>query len=262
MTNTQWTPSRGTGLAMLISLICTGFVTLVVNAQIYPARWQYALFYPEKTAERPYTISESIGDPRIGEPFADWMLLCAPILFVGVVLLCLPALCELRVSAPDAKMVRRITLLTWTLLVLQAMACVGLVVLSQYRFPHFRDEHMLGSYLFFFSQALVVVCGEFLSRSYAQLGAEGRVLTPRFAAWRRAYVWVPIALGVSYLVFFLGKGYAPAGLRYEVYYVYTGLELLLLSSFLLYLMTFAPDMWRTLRVSRSGAYVSAESSAS
>ncbi|MBO9399610.1 hypothetical protein [Shimia sp. R9_3] len=262
MTNTQWTPSRGTGLAMLISLICTGFVTLVVNVQIYPARWQYALFYPEKTAERPYTISESIGDPRIGEPFADWMLLCAPILFVGVVLLCLPALRELRVSASDAKMVRRITLLTWTLLVLQAMACVGLVVLSQYRFPHFRDEHMLGSYLFFFSQALVVVCGEFLSRSYAQLGAEGRVLTPRYAAWRRAYVWVPIALGVSYLVFFLGKGHAPEGLRYEVYYIYTGLELLLLSSFLLYVMTFAPDMWRTWRVSRSGAYVSAESSAS
>ncbi|MDA5557516.1 hypothetical protein [Shimia sp. MMG029] len=251
MKNTQWTPSRGTGLAMLISLICTGFVTLVVNAQIYPARWQFAAFYPDKTSERPYTISESIGDPRIGEPFADWMLLCAPILFVGVVLLCLPALRALQTSGADDKAVRRITLLTWGLLLLQAMACVGLVILSQYRFPHFRDEHMLGSYLFFFSQALVVVAGEFLSRGYARLGAEGRVLTPRYALWRRTYVWVPIALGVSYLVFFLGKGHAPEGLRYEVYFIYTGLELLLLSSFLFYVMTFAPDMWRTWRVSRA-----------
>lgn len=262
MTDTQWTPSRGTGLAMLISLICTGFVTLVVNAQIYPARWQFAAFYPEKTSERPYTISESIGDPRIGEPFADWMLLCAPILFVGVVLLCLSALRELRAHGSDPKMARRITLLTWMLLVLQAVACVGLVILSQYRFPHFRDEHMLGSYLFFFSQAIVVVLGEMMSRSYAKLAPEGRVLSPRYAAWRRNYVWVPIALGVSYLAFFLGKGYAPDGLRYVVYAFYTNLELLLLSSFLLYVMTFAPDMWRTWRVSRGADYLSAESSAS
>lgn len=251
MSETGWAPSRGTGVAMLVSLICTGFVTVAVNAQIYPARWRFAEFYPEKTSERPYTISESIGDPRIGEPFAEWLLVAAPILFVGVCLLTLPTLRALWAAGNGT---RRITALTWIVLVLQLMACVGMVILSQYRFPHFRDQHMAGSYLFFFSQAFVVVFGEMLSRSYAALGPEGavtgRVWSPRYAGWRRSYVWVPIALGVTYLVLFLGKGYAPDALRYEVYLAYVSTELFLLSSFLFYVMTYAPDMWAAWRASR------------
>lgn len=262
MTQSPWSPSRPVGMAMLVALISTLFVSVVVNVQMYSARWIYADFYPEKTSVRPYTISESIGDPRIGEPFANWMLLCAPILFVGVVLLFLPAMLALRAHGTDAKLRRWITVETVILLLLQTVACVGLVILSQYRFPHFRDAHMLGSYLFFFSQAFVVVFGELLSRGYARTGPEGRVFAPRHANWRRRYVWVPIALGVSYLVFFLCKGYAPEALRYAVYYVYTGLELLLLSSFLLYMMTFVPDMWGAWRSSRKGSYGSVESAAS
>lgn len=253
MGETGWTPSRGTGLAMLVSLVCTVFVTLAVNAQIYPARWAYAALFPEKTAERPYTISESIGDPRIGEPFAEWLLVASPILFVGVCLLTLSTLRELRASGNGTN---KIAVLTWIVVVLQLAACVGMVILSQYRFPHFRDQHMAGSYLFFFSQAFVVVFGEVLSRSYAALGPEGqvagRVWSPRYARWRRGYVWVPILLGVAYLLLFLGKGYAPDAVRYEVYLVYVSTELFLLSSFLFYVMTYVPDMWAAWRASRVG----------
>ncbi|MFY0616286.1 hypothetical protein [Shimia sp.] len=263
MTEPQWIPSRMTGLAMLVSLVTTGFVTLVVNAQIYSARWQFVGFYPEKTAERPYTISESIGDPRIGEPFAEWLLIAAPVLFVGVALLTLPTLRALQHHGPAS---RRIAILTWIVVLLQLMACIGMVILSQYRFPHFRDQHMGGSYLFFFSQAFVVVFGEILSRSYAKLGPAGqvvgRVWSPRFAGWRRTYVWVPIGLGVAYLCLFLGKGYAPEALRYEVYLAYVSTELFLLSSFLFYLMTYAPDMWCAWRDSRSRYAPEASSAAS
>ena len=115
MSETQWRPALSTGWAMLVSLVTTGFVTLLVNAQIYPARWKFAGFYPEKTAERPYTISESIGDPRIGEPFADWLLLGAPVLLVGVCLLTLPTLRELQASGNGT---RRIAVLTWIVVVL------------------------------------------------------------------------------------------------------------------------------------------------
>ncbi|MFY0659416.1 MAG: hypothetical protein JXR15_02915 [Shimia sp.] len=260
MSETQWRPALSTGWAMLVSLITTGFVTLLVNAQIYPARWKFAGFYPEKTAERPYTISESIGDPRIGEPFADWLLLGAPVLFVGVCLLTLPTLRELQSSGNGT---RRIAVLTWIVVLLQLLACVGLVILSQYRFPHFRDEHMAGSYVFFFSQAFVVVFGEMLSRSYAALGPEGqvagRVWSPRFAGWRRVYVWVPILLGVAYLCLFLGKGYAPDAIRFEVYLAYVSTELFLLSSFLFYVMSYAPDMWCAWKESRA-RYSSLEAS--
>ncbi|SMP03643.1 hypothetical protein [Shimia sagamensis] len=249
----QETPSRATGLAMLVALIATSFVTVVVNVQMYSARWKFAGFYPEKAAERPSTISESIADPRIGEPFANWHLLCAPLLFVGVACLILSTWREARASG---KATLKITTVSWVLVVLQAMASVGLVILSQYRFPDFRDQHMAGSYVFFFSQAFVVVTGEILSRAYANLGPEGqvagRVWSPRFARWRRRFVWVPIILGVTYLCLFLGKGYAPEALRYEVYAAYVSTELFLLSSFLFYMMTYTPDMWRVWTLSRVG----------
>ncbi len=253
MTSPKWTPSQMTARVMAVAFVCVTFVTVVVNVLIYTARWKFAAFFPERAAERPVTISESIADPRIGEPFADWMLMSAPILFVGVALLILSTLGELRRSGAAAPNIRRrITVLSWGLVLLQLMACVGMVILSQYRFPHFRDAHMGGSYLFFFSQAFVVVCGEMLSRSYARLGPDGRVWSPRFARWRRGYVWVPILLGVGYLALFLGKGYAPDEMRHAVYYIYVSTEVVLLSSFLFYMMTYAPDMLATARHLRRG----------
>ncbi len=260
MTLSQEAPSRATGLAMLVALITTSFVTVVVNVQMYSARWKFAAFYPEKAADRPSTISESIADPRIGEPFADWLLLSAPLLFVGVFCLIVSTWWALKLGG---QVTLKITLVTWILITLQAMASVGMVILSQYRFPDFRDQHMAGSYLFFFSQAFVVVAGEILSRSYAALGREGqvagRIWSPRFARWRRRFVWVPIVLGLVYLCLFLGKGYAPEALRYEVYWAYVSTELFLLSSFLFYMMSYAPDMWRVWKLSRVG-YSSLEAS--
>ncbi|WP_412553085.1 hypothetical protein [Shimia sp. MIT1388] len=260
MTLSQEAPSRATGLAMLVALITTSFVTVVVNVQMYSARWKFAAFYPEKAADRPSTISESIADPRIGEPFADWLLLSAPLLFVGVSCLIVSTWWALKLGG---QVTLKITLVTWILITLQAMASVGMVILSQYRFPDFRDQHMAGSYLFFFSQAFVVVAGEILSRAYAGLGAEGqvagRIWSPRFARWRRRFVWVPIVLGLVYLCLFLGKGYAPEALRYEVYWAYVSTELFLLSSFLFYMMSYAPDMWRVWKRGRVG-YSSLEAS--
>lgn len=254
MTQRQWAPSRGTGWAMLISLIATLFVTLTVNVQIYTARWKFAAFYPDLSAMRARTISESIADPRIGEPFAIWLLLSAVALFVGVVLVSVPALRELQ---RHGRASQRVVGLTWLLVALQALASVGMVVLSQYRFPEFRDQHMAGSYVFFFSQAFAIVTGEVLSRSYAAMGPDGtvvgRVWSPRFGRWRRGYVWVPIVLGVVYLCLFLGKGYAPEAYRYEVYAAYASTELLLLSGFLFYVTSYVPDMWCAWRGSR-GAY--------
>jgi hypothetical protein len=258
MTLSQEAPSRATGLAMLVALITTSFVTVVVNVQMYSARWKFAAFYPEKAADRPSTISESIADPRIGEPFADWLLLSAPLLFVGVSCLIVSTWRALKLGG---QVTLKITLVTWILITLQAMASVGMVILSQYRFPDFRDQHMAGSYLFFFSEAFVVVAGEILSRACAGLGAEGqvagRIWSPRFARWRRRFVWVPIGLGLAYLCLFLGKGYAPEALRYEVYWAYVSTELFLLSSFLFYMMSYAPDMWRVWKRSRVG-YASLE----
>lgn len=254
---------RGTGIAMGVALIATGFVTLVVNVQIYAARWQFMGLHPEKTAERAHTVSESIAEPSIGVPFAAWLLMAAPVLFVGVMLLIVPtvlAAWRARVLTP------RIAVLTGLVAVLQAMACVGMVILSQYRFPEFRDQHMAGSYLFFFSQAFVVIFGEMLSRSYVALGPEGQVAgrlwSPRFARWRRLYFWVPIGLGLLYLCLFLGKGYAPEALRYGVYAAYVNTELFLLSSFLFYVMSYAPDMWTVWRQSRVDAASEVRSAAS
>ena len=79
----------------------------------------------------------------------------------------------------------------------------------------------------------------------------GRVWSPGFAVWRGVYVWVPIYLGLAYLALFLGKGYAPDSIRFEVYLAYVSTELFLLSSFLFYVMSYAPDMWCAWKASRA-----------
>ncbi len=245
---TTHAPSRTVARALAVSLACTTFVVVVVNYLIYTARWDFIKWHPEYMAKRPPTISRALSDPRVGEPFAEWMAICAPVLFVGVLLLAGMALKEfLLVGRPPKRDAMRITVLTGLVCGLQGLACVGMVMLSHYRFPDHNDMHMTGSYLFFFSQAFVVVFGEILSRSYAKMPPEGLVFSPKFAQFRKRYVWVPISLGVAYLGLFVIKHFDLGALSKPLYTGYVSVEPLLLSSFLFYVLAYAPDCLTAMR---------------
>ncbi|MDV4146175.1 MULTISPECIES: Frag1/DRAM/Sfk1 family protein [Shimia] len=251
------TVTRQTARLIALAMVATGFVIVAVNVLIYWARALYAVNHPEYVALQPATISQTLSDAYIGPFFATWMLVCAPILFLGVALLVWAAWVEFRRSklgtAPE---MRRIQILSGLVVLLQAGASVGMVMLSHFRFPDNHVLHMQGSYLFFFSQAFVIVVGEMLSRAYARQPDGASFLSDAGARLRRWYVWVPIGLGVLYLSLFVLKGYDLGAIYDAAYLTYTLTEPVLLTSFLGYVLTYHFDMgqalWAYLR-SRSSA---------
>ena len=246
-------PRRDTALMLSLSVAMTGFVIVAVNIQIYLARYLYGYYNPETLTGKPATISRAISDPQVGEPFANWMLLCAPLLAIGVALMILAALIELHRNggAPDPREFRSLVRLCLIVVVLQVLAAIGMVMLSQYRFPHFNKMHMKGSYLFFFSQAFVVMFGEFVSRRFAKLPQDRTILSSEMARLRKVYVWVPVLLCGLYLFLFIAKDFELGRVNKPLYLVYTVTEPLLLSAFLGYILTYHIDMgtavWRYLR---------------
>ena len=240
--------SRGSAWLVALAMGATGFVVVAVNVLIYWARDLYAFNHPERVAGKPATVSQTLSDQVIGPFFATWMLICAPILLVGVIALVGAGFREFRQSGLGAERdVRGIGLLTVIVCVLQAMASVGMIMLSQYRFPDHHEMHMVGSYLFFFSQAFVIVFGEILSRRYERQPDGASFLRGAGARIRRWYVWVPIGLGVAYLALFILKGYNLGAIYRTVYRTYTLTEPLLLTSFLGYVLTYQYDMAIALR---------------
>jgi len=235
-------PDRAVALGLGISVILTTFVVWVVNALIYTARWDFIAFHPERAARQSPTISRAISDPRIGEPFADWMAICAPALFVGVTLLVLGILADLRSRiGHDTKTFGWFARMGGFLVILQAMASVGMVVLSHFRFPDHHFGHMMGSYLFFFSQALVVFGGQVISNAFSRLPEKDQVLLPVMVATRRKYIWVPVILAVVYLSCFVLKDVDLGAINKPLFVVYISTEPLLISSFLFYVLSFVPD---------------------
>lgn len=242
--NDTHVPNRGTVIALSIAVCCTALVVPVVNYLIYTARWEFAERNPDYVAKLPATISRAISDPAIGAPFANWMLVCAPVLFLGVLLMLTSFLRELKHNddiSPDLR--RIIMVLTAALIVLQAMASVGMVMLSQYTFPVYINEHMTGSFLFFISQAFVVFGAGILSRLFERVPPKGRVVNSVMGRLRRWLLLLPGALAVVYLGLFVGKDMVPnaSALHWPVHQTYVTVELLLISAFLLYLFSWVPD---------------------
>ncbi|MEP2533048.1 hypothetical protein [Shimia sp.] len=221
--------------------MCTLIVVSVVNYLIYTARWDFALLHPAYVASQPPTISRAISDPIVGDPFAVWMLICAPILWIGVLLMIMTMWRGLRQnhgSGDGLKMVKNLSILV---IFLQALASSGMIILSQYRFPDHDEMHMFGSYLFFFSQAFVVFSGELLSRAYDRLPPNSRLMLPAFCKLRRIAILGPIILSAVYLGLFIGKDFVSGPIRYVVLQAYVSIELLLISSFLFYILGWTPD---------------------
>ncbi|MEQ9692956.1 hypothetical protein [Shimia sp. SDUM112013] len=241
-------PERKTVFALAVSLVLTGFVIVIVNILIYRARILFIAGHPEYVAKQPPTISRAISDPLIGEPFAMWMAICAPLLWIGVACLVWAGWAENGRQGGISQADRRAILwLSGLLLLVQAAASLGMVLLSHFRFPDHRDMHMFGSYLFFFSQVIAIVVGEVLSRRYESLPKPNPIFTPIMARIRRWYVWVPIFLGFAYLALFILKDFDLGAINKGLYQCYVLTEPLLISSFLCYILVYHGDMWSAIR---------------
>ena len=244
-----WQTLDEAAVAPLVAGATTVFREAAIEYYNSSQRSLFSELNPGAVADRPPTISLAISDAAVGEPFAAWLLICAPLLFVGVVFLILSAWIELQKGggAGSPREQRIIAGLSLFVVLLQGFAAIGMVTLSQFRFPHFPAQHMQGSYLFFFSQAFVVLFGELLSRRFARLPVDRVLITAPSARFRKIYVWLPIVLGISYLALFILKDVDLGALNPKLYVGYTSTEPLLLSSFLVYVLTYHVDMLAALR---------------
>ncbi len=242
------TDLRPSGLMAALAAFQIASITLVivvVNILIYRARHLFIQWHPDFVAREHPTISRAISDPRIGEPFADWMAISAPLLVAGVAVIVGFAWRDWRRGGARG---RGIPVLLALVMACQVAAACGMVILSHYRFPDHRDAHMAGSYLFFFAQAFTVILGGFASRVMARQGAvQGAVLAPANHRLRWRLMLVPVLLALAYLTLFIVKDFDIAGWDWHIHQAYVWTEPSVLSSFLIYVGLFHLDAVPLLR---------------
>lgn len=243
-----------TGWFPLVALIANVTAIIVVNFWIYHARALFIAGHPDYVAQQPPTISRAISDPAIGEPFAIWISGSGILLILGVGAL---ALVYLRLAAmlPDQFAgLRRVLRACVTLLfAMQTLSALGMYLLSNYRFPDGDEMHMLGSYIFFGSQASVVivslVLGLKLRRNRDALDNVAGVTLPgaRMMGWRIGAAVLVIAMAVGYVSLFVAKGFDFGAANVPLYRGYVLLEPALISGFLLVLALYQTDLWALAR---------------
>lgn len=232
-----------------LALVLNGFAFLVVNGMIYWALWAFRLRTPDFT--RPPTISEAIADPKLGEPFGLWIGVAAVALSVGVLCLVLRHIrMQRQVTAPG----RFLCLMFWlgvpALVGLQVIASLGIHWTSAYRLPHFRDMHMLGSYLFFGFQAAVIFVyviynyALFADRASLDSLVRGRWISARWVKLRMGLGLWCVGITATYGAFFILKDGVDYAQVKWVRHVYVTLEPMVISSFLVMLMSAHADLFR------------------
>lgn len=241
-----------------ISLAFGAFGILVVNFWIYRARINFSATHPEYVKVDPPTISRAISDPLIGDPFAIWISLSAVALIIAMAMVSrMHYLSGVDVGPHSPGTGRVLKIGAVVLFLLQLSASAGMVVLSNFRFPNFNDVHMSGSYLFFFSQAILVLLGTYLSARViadpvaVNLLNTRDLLQPRLCRYRVLLGKISVGLGLLFLSLFILKD---VDLKYGVdaiYAAYVVSEPSLITSFLIWGSLYMIDGYLLLRAARS-----------
>ncbi len=234
-------PGGPAGLWLWLALGLNGFAIVTVTYWIYTARWEFIERNGE-TYTKPPTISRAISDPVIGDPFSVWITISSVCLVIGVGILALRHIGLIRRYGDCGRYLTVAALVGWpAVIVLQAASALGITWLSNYRFPDFNDMHMLGSYLFFISQALVVVLVTIFNHALlrersglALLVSDARVRH----GWVRARYYaglLSVTMSALYFGLFALKGIYEGALAPVLYTAYVSFELAALTSFMLVL---------------------------
>lgn len=238
---------RSQAVLATVALGCLTFVFWVVNYHIFSSRIFFAQRNPEYVARKPPTISRAISDPSVGEPFAFWVSLSAGVLIIGAIAFFLFLTFELKKGTTGSKAARNwVYVFGGIAVLLQAIACIGMVILSNFRFPHDNDLHMFGSFMFFIAQALMVLSLNVTTGRYHDLSVS-RPLNPWMVRLRYRLVWVSLGGPLFYLFLFLAKDFDLGALHKPVYQTYVLTEPVLISYFLALGTTFYIDLTPSLR---------------
>ena len=249
-------------IAVLLALPAL-LVPLIEIPLVLWARFTFLSLHPDYSDDPP-TISRSINDPLVGDPFAHLILLITVlnVVVLSVIMLAyFAAISRLTLS-------RGHQLLMYVLLVLfvvlQVAASAGTVLTTQFTFATDGDLHMLGSYIFFFFQALSIVTAASLCRMLLHQQRKHAIADH---AWqfrgamhhfRFRFGLLTVALVVAYGTLFVLKDHVPDNIYYTVQVIYTQCEVIVTGAFVIFIGSYAVDIHHmvrhdTLRLKRPGA---------
>ncbi|MCA1241577.1 Frag1/DRAM/Sfk1 family protein [Stappia stellulata] len=241
----------GAGEGVLLGLLLSVPVVAIPLFQIpmmFWARWSFYQRHPDYVQHSAPTISRAISDPAIGGPFAMMILAVTVVILLALV----PIFHGYRLAietrfAQEPALRRSLTARVWLAIGLQVMGSAGMVVCTQYTFANNHDLHMLGSYVFFVGQAGAIATSGFLCAriaSAAHIAPDAPfALLPHMSRVRKRAAQVVAGMAALYMVLFAIKGIELPVPEYTIYYVYTVQEILTISSFIIYLALFAPDIF-------------------
>jgi len=233
------------------------FSIVTVNYWIYYARSAFIARNPAYVAEQPPTISRAISDPFVGVPFAFWITVSAVLLVLGVLALTLVYVRLARVVPFETEAQRR-TLVgaVFAVLIAQGFASVGMYMLSNFRFPDDNGWHMIGSYIFFVAEALVIVGGIVACSALLRSRVSTDMLETLGFARRPVILFrkwagvLSVGLTVFYILLFKAKDIDFGEANTAIYATYVLVEPMVISSFLLFLALFQVDLWAMIRSRR------------
>lgn len=238
-------------LSLLAIIGANFYVFLMINFWNHWARFLFAQRNPEYVKAKVATISQSISDPSVGEPFAFWMTPTALLLLVIIAPIAFFHLRAGKSIRPHSERVfRLIAVLIALAAMCQVIAVAGIIVLSNFRFPEFNHAHMMGSYLFFVGQAFTILLSSIACyaldsrRSFAGILAGDTSLKPGMNVFRWKFGLFTVLSVVAYVILFFVKDWDFQFGKALVYHTYVYLEPNVITFFLAYLLSFNVDLWQ------------------
>ncbi len=211
------------------------------------ARETFLDLHPDYLADPP-TISRAISEPLVSLPFHNMILLVTVLIAVAVPFIIL-SYWQSAARAPIAGFRRGLIRLGIALAgITQIAALVGLNMLTSNSLTSDNHLHMLGSYIFFAGQVVTIVIGAVLCRSLLG-GSPNGWLLPSMQRFRFPMGMAVMALTLIYLALFVGKDHNSLFPQYAVQLVYVQCEVLVISSFMLFLASYGVDLWARGRLS-------------
>lgn len=220
---------------MLIATLLSGFAFIAVNVQVYTARWRFIDAQGDALQEPP-TISKAITLTKIGEPFTLWITASAIALVIAVAVFMAYYMSLARFGS-SLRLKLALFGLMPLIFVLQVASGWGMYTLSAYTLRNGHDLHMMGSYVFFGSEALVVLLYGVFNQMMLRAPELGEITSDKRLnkSWmrrRRSMAFFAFGMAVLYGVLFQVKSTYPYNEIPLIYTLYVSTEPLVITCFL------------------------------
>lgn len=240
--------------AILLALPAV-LVPMIYIPLVLWARETFLAMHPDYMDDPP-TISRAINDPSVGVPFADLIIIITALIMMALPLMLFAyglAIARLNISRR-----RRLSMyvLLFLMLVFQIAASTGMVVTTQYSFDVDHDMHMLGSYAFFFFQAITILVAATLCKLLLHQQQRHAIpdhewqFRPAMHLFRFRFAVLIVALAAMFGILFVAKDYPLPISRYAVQVIYTQCEVIVIGCFVLFLGSYAVDIYHMIRNDR------------